>query len=300
MSIPQIKLQELLDDTLNNFFPLNTNSNSNDNSHLRFPLYDICYSTLFSNITGLTEEFREVEESKEEVRREDEVIDEDYSSLPDLIPLDEEVAPQTTNENIQNANSQQQITMWTNLVEDYNAQINTYQQNIQSILRITENLLPIIQQPFQQPFQQPLQQQQQPPRPTTTTPNNRRRTLASQIRDWFRTNSSDYILEFENITPFVFTNANANANTNANTYPTTQEIQNATELFINDSRNVLAYNTCPISLEEFREGEPLMRIHHCGHIFKAFELQRWFLRHTQCPSCRYDIRTSTSTNNNSS
>jgi hypothetical protein len=103
----------------------------------------------------------------------------------------------------------------------------------------------------------------------------------------FRNNeyTSPYILEFENITPLIQSQGQGQGQL------TSHEIQNATELFIHDSRNQLIYNTCPITLEEFREGEPLMRIRHCGHIFKAFELQRWFLRNTKCPSCRYDIRT---------
>jgi len=36
----------------------------------------------------------------------------------------------------------------------------------------------------------------------------------------------------------------------------------------------------------------LMRIHGCGHIFKATSLHRWFERNHKCPSCRYDILTS--------
>ena len=92
--------------------------------------------------------------------------------------------------------------------------------------------------------------------------------------------------------PLFFSNTNTNNSSSISASPTSQEIQNATELFIYEPRNRLAYTTCPISLEEFREGEPLMRIYGCGHIFKAFELQRWFLRNTKCPSCRYDIRTS--------
>jgi hypothetical protein len=108
----------------------------------------------------------------------------------------------------------------------------------------------------------------------------------------FRNNeySSPYILEFENITPLVLQQGQGQQSQGGQQL-TSQEIQNATELFIHDSSNTLIYNTCPITLEEFREGEPLIRIRQCGHIFKAFELQRWFLRNTKCPSCRYDIRT---------
>lgn len=249
-------LQNLLDEALNNFFPNNY-------------LFDIS----FNNIPLFREGEVEVEREREEEEKE-------TDSLPDLIPLESEPEPEQEPEHppqIQVVDQQRrQLTLWSDLVRDYNSQINSYQQNIQSILRITEHLfIPASS----------VQQQQSPPPPPTNN-----RTFVSQIRDWLRNSTgNDYVLEFENITPYVFTNQNQNQN--PSNLVTTQEIQNATELFVNDSsNNILAYNTCPISLEEFREGEPLMRIRHCGHIFKAFELQRWFLRNTKCPSCRYDIR----------
>ena len=258
-------LQNLLDEALNNFFPNN------------YP-FDISFNNMYIPL------FREGEG---EGGREEE--EKETDSLPDLIPLEPEPEQEPEQElepehppQIQVVDQQRrQLTLWSDLVRDYNSQINSYQQNIQSILRITEHLfIP----------SSSVQQQQSPPPPPPT--NNR--TFVSQIRDWLRNSTgNDYVLEFENITQYLFTNQNQNQNQNQNpsNLVTTQEIQNATELFVNDSsNNILAYNTCPISLEEFREGEPLMRIRHCGHIFKAFELQRWFLRNTKCPSCRYDIR----------
>jgi len=72
---------------------------------------------------------------------------------------------------------------------------------------------------------------------------------------------------------------------------TPNRLDNTTESFIYDmSNNPIQYQICPISLEEFRDGDSLTRILHCGHIFKTDELTRWFTRNTHCPTCRHDIR----------
>jgi hypothetical protein len=48
--------------------------------------------------------------------------------------------------------------------------------------------------------------------------------------------------------------------------------------------------TCPISLEEFVEGERLSKIKICGHTFKQNGMVRWFMsNHTSCPVCRADV-----------
>jgi hypothetical protein len=267
-------IQNILNTTLNELF------NSSNVNNINFPLYDICYNTFFMDLS--------MNMNGNSIREEEQV---DTDSLPDLIPLVNDSENEHNNNNRNNdheigggeggqsSSSSSGLQIWANLVEDYNIQIQTYQQNIQSIIQITEQLLPEIQR--RRPYSRNVNR---------TNPNINRRNLISQLRNMFRNNdyNSQYVLEFENITPLLF--PNTNTNTNTNNYPTTQEIQDATEIFIYNPHHPLAYTTCPISLEEFREGEPLMRIYNCGHIFKAFELQRWFLRNTRCPSCRYDIR----------
>ena len=71
--------------------------------------------------------------------------------------------------------------------------------------------------------------------------------------------------------------------------PTTEQINNALE---NITYNVSEQNssTCPITLEEFVEGDSIRRIKHCGHIFSIPAINSWFNRHVRCPVCRYDIR----------
>lgn len=44
--------------------------------------------------------------------------------------------------------------------------------------------------------------------------------------------------------------------------------------------------TCPISMEEFREGDQLCRLNRCQHIFKREPLRRWLRNHSTCPVCR--------------
>lgn len=207
--------------------------------------------------------------------------------LPDLIPVIEQEAPVI--EEPLPVHHSNQMQLWSNLVEDYNAQIQLYQQNIQSIIRITENVLQVGRTNANANANTNAANTNTNVNTNTANTNtnantNSRRNLISQLRNLFQSSHEPYILEIENITPFIYSRSR-----NTQQLPTTQEIQNATELFVYDTRNPIEYTTCPISLEEFREGEPLMRIRDCGHIFKAFELQRWFLRNTRCPSCRFDI-----------
>ena len=48
--------------------------------------------------------------------------------------------------------------------------------------------------------------------------------------------------------------------------------------------------TCPIDRESIQTGDEVIKITHCGHIFRSQNLRRWFETNTRCPLCRYDIR----------
>lgn len=76
-----------------------------------------------------------------------------------------------------------------------------------------------------------------------------------------------------------------------NNFPilTPLQISNATSNLVFVSSPNVENEVCPISLEEFIDGEELIKIKGCGHMFKKASLYRWFLRSTVCPSCRYDI-----------
>jgi hypothetical protein len=73
---------------------------------------------------------------------------------------------------------------------------------------------------------------------------------------------------------------------------TPQEIESTTtELIYNDISSNMISTQCPISFDDFRNGERVLQIRDCGHIFKPDELRRWLTRHQNCPVCRYDLRT---------
>ena len=47
---------------------------------------------------------------------------------------------------------------------------------------------------------------------------------------------------------------------------------------------------CPIDLNDFVEGDSLLQIIGCGHIFREMNLRNHFRYSPTCPICRYDIR----------
>jgi len=160
--------------------------------------------------------------------------------------------------------SNQGLQLWANVLEDYHSQMRMYQENVRTILDITQNFLP---------------------QNNNNNNNNNRTSRDNNVntsfwRSLFR-NSNTYTIDIERLFPSLF----------SINIPTSTQIQNATTVFICDlSNNPLTSQICPISLEEFRDGESLTKIIYCGHIFKTNELSRWFLRNSHCPSCRYDIR----------
>jgi len=188
------------------------------------------------------------------------VMEEDADSIPDLVesavPAPVQDAPAAPAPAV---STDRGIELWANVLEDYNAQMRMYQENVRTILDITQTFLP-----------------RQRVSSSTTNP--------SSFLDLLRNNT--YSVEIERLIPSLFSTTN-----HTNTSPTAFQIASATTTFIYDvSNNALISQVCPISLEEFRDGEQLTRIIHCGHVFKMTELNRWFMRNSHCPSCRYDIR----------
>lgn len=58
---------------------------------------------------------------------------------------------------------------------------------------------------------------------------------------------------------------------------------------IRDSSGIEQNAMCPISMEEFREGEVICRLNRCSHTFKRQPLRRWLRNHNTCPVCRVEI-----------
>jgi hypothetical protein len=73
--------------------------------------------------------------------------------------------------------------------------------------------------------------------------------------------------------------------------PSEDEITNATErITYNEVINNNGETACPIDLIEFTEDDDILRIRHCGHIFRENNIRLWFNTNVRCPLCRYDIR----------
>lgn len=77
--------------------------------------------------------------------------------------------------------------------------------------------------------------------------------------------------------------------------PSRSQINNATSLIrLSDVTTDISGNTtqtrCPIDLIDFTEDDSIMRIDHCGHLFRESNLRIHFRNNTRCPLCRFDIR----------
>ena len=102
-----------------------------------------------------------------------------------------------------------------------------------------------------------------------------------------------------NQSPINFSNF---LNTNIEVFPSTEQINNSTEIVNFDNIENPQNTTCPIRNENFNRNDIVIRINHCGHIFFPNDFYGWFRNHVSCPMCRHDIRASsnniTSINNN--
>jgi hypothetical protein len=80
------------------------------------------------------------------------------------------------------------------------------------------------------------------------------------------------------------------ANLEDNNQPAAIEILRATECRLFSSIYSPMNTSCPISQEEFSDNQEVIMIKHCGHLFKQESLLTWFINHSTCPYCRYDIK----------
>ena len=73
--------------------------------------------------------------------------------------------------------------------------------------------------------------------------------------------------------------------------PSETQINNATisDIFEN-IENTSDQLRCPIDQQDFDPTDNVLKIRHCGHIFKSHNLRNWFNHSSRCPVCRYDIR----------
>jgi hypothetical protein len=122
------------------------------------------------------------------------------------------------------------------------------------------------------------------PQNNNSIPNQRYAFYARPFSDAIYTNIINETVN--NVLPGLFGDVPVNL--------TEEQINNATETF-NYRAGEYTHTTCPISLDEFQEGERICRINHCGHMFRDAAIKNWFRRNVRCPVCRHDIRTQNET-----
>jgi hypothetical protein len=115
--------------------------------------------------------------------------------------------------------------------------------------------------------------------------NRNMRTILSQIP---RSPASEYT-DIEALLRLLnsATNNNAQVDTSV-TGLTISQVESATEIVVYDG-NVHVETRCPISLEDFADGDILCRTKQCNHLFKRSHLMTWLQTHVTCPSCRHDL-----------
>ena len=186
------------------------------------------------------------------------------------------------------------------LSREYTSTIQQYNRNIERILQVIERNRPSVEEP---------------PSTRRATPSTLRRdrtasetfpTTAPSHPSVPTANTSDVFPSFSlyrnslqnnrygRNRPFTFFNRGLTLNPLDRSDPSPgllpAEIAAATrEVEYSVSANFLS-SQCPIRLEEFREGESILQIRGCGHIFTPDDLRRWFERHTCCPVCRRELR----------
>jgi hypothetical protein len=180
------------------------------------------------------------------------------------------------------------INMLNEVMNSYNSNIYQYQNNMQSLFSIVQTMI----------------QQREPPRNIFTHP----RTNTIPIPNLSRsTNTAPRARQnnqnFRDLPSQLFTyliyplagDLSGNFN-RTNPFrdvlvtPTQVQINNATTNFLYSSALQLNNTSCPITLEDFQQGDNVRQIRHCGHTFGEHAIQNWFRQNVRCPVCRYDIR----------
>ena len=114
--------------------------------------------------------------------------------------------------------------------------------------------------------------------------NTQYRNANTQQRNRFQNYRNVPFYDWTFQTPFLSTPQNRQL--------TQQEINSLTTtiIFNDETRDEISETRCPISLDNFQNGDTLCRINGCNHIFKKDNLLNWFRRNSKCPICRFDLR----------
>jgi hypothetical protein len=163
---------------------------------------------------------------------------------------------------------------------EYNLNIHQYQENMRQFLDTMDSL----------------------ERHMFTSRTNQNRSRTTDVPPLFVPSSSNTRQPrprsniWENIDPLLIRRMRPNYQDVA-VRPTNEQILNATEQFVFNSADAPITNEedntrprCPITLDNFNNGEIVTRIRSCGHTFQSAAIINWFNSNVRCPVCRYDIR----------
>ena len=175
----------------------------------------------------------------------------------------------TTNQNMsENTQSlryvNRQLDTINNLIQNYNNNMNEYQRNM--------GLLATMVYSNGQLFRWTMMQSSQ--RAYNRIPTQGPYFTYSNMRPPMRTATPSSISEQE-------------MNTIVRTFTFSEEISPS----LNETR-------CPISLQEYNNGDELCEINACGHVFLKSNLLRWLQRNNTCPICRRQLRENPRPNTN--
>jgi hypothetical protein len=161
----------------------------------------------------------------------------------------------------------------------YNSNISEYNNNIGTSLQLMQTILGERNRP--RPVPVPVHTSQ--PEPSTFPARN---NVAGQ-------RPNDHLFSYVLYRPTI---RNQDAATmrhflqNIVVRPTPEQIETSTHLVIFQPNMENINTSCPITLNDFQEGDIVRQIRHCRHAFHEESIQNWFQRNVRCPVCRYDIR----------
>ena len=104
-------------------------------------------------------------------------------------------------------------------------------------------------------------------------------------------------LNRNNASPVNFSTFGSFLNSTVDVFPTTEQINDSTEIVVYNTITNPQNTICPIRNENFAPNDIVIKINHCGHIFYPNEFYGWFRNHVRCPMCRHDIRDSSNNTN---
>jgi hypothetical protein len=183
-----------------------------------------------------------------------------------------------------NANANTNMNTIAQLMRDYIENMNDYHSNLRHFIQLLERVSPSDER----------DRNNLPVRPTnddtTTIPSSHTRRYFNRAAGTTGTAAGTTGTALYTLFPTTMRQHIQEYMEDVVVRPTQLQIENAVENFNYDPTGGIIDGRCPISLEDFVEGEPLSRIRHCQHVFKPHALNDWFSRNVHCPVCRYDIR----------